>query len=1301
MSGAAIGIAALRRISTGRVALVAAAICVATAPSPSFAADWTDANDPTVTYTALKSINGGGSGYIATDIRPTGKDTVKFKFKPDTVVGIECIYCSRYEYSSGLPTDQFCGFRIGSAFRVDSHSCYKDKAKKTYTRQFSCETTKPLDPSSEYTLSADYYNAVVTINGTVQTLTASPATDKIVPSKSSDFTPGSILVLLASHTSSESAAASASTLEGIDNKATGDLYYFQLWSYDGTLAHNFMPAMRSDSAVGLYDTVTGKFYPASSGSLTGSAYGANERAGKKWTGAAGDGLMSTAANWENNDKPAEGDDVDFTIAVPSAPITADIDATFGKIYLGTGDLPAFTGSLTANGINDLTRIQAYDIKTDDFTFVIDKDLVWNGNSSANWGDAGAWLYDNVAADWENDVNAIFNNPGATATIAADASAASLAFNADATIAAGGGTLSVPLVSVASSVSATINAPTSGSLTKTGAGTLTLGSSRTDATTLSEGTLALSGTASLNWSNFTFGTDPAKPVVLDFGPTATLSSVPATWYIGNVANRTATVVKNGGDWTASTAVRIGSAAGIASFYHKGGTLTTGRIIVGDDNTTGHTGTGYCEISGGTVTCTGTDAPIIGCYSDGTVVVTNNGSLVCNSDIHVGYDKTTTGTLTVADGGSVNVAGGVVMCKDDRNVNASGILNIRTGGIVTANNVWRGFKAGSGTVNFDGGTFKKANGGNIFAASGNYEVDVTVSANGGTIDNNAFSVTLPCTITGAGGMTFVGSGTTTVSVNQSYLGTTTVADGTTLSVSGGVSFAGPVAFEAGSKLNIAGYDNAAAFVATSVTLPAEGTVSLTLNGGAFAEGVYAICSASGLTREDGSKFSFEMESGVAGFQWSVVNDMLVLTVGNVDPNAWTGLGGDGRMSNGANWCGGEVPAAGAGIDLSSISSDTTIIADAGRTFGTVTVGSGVITFTNELSATAFAAADGGPNPTAKISVAADSTVTLDGDLEFAANEETVYVCHSVAAGGVFAVTGDIIATPQQTTYVAACVTMSIDGTISARGLVSNGSLDEGFGLARGQQDSHVQWLIGDHGISGTTSFALGNRPNVAATITAAADFTVSAEIIQYRSLTFNTGGHTITLGAGTSEKSGGISGNVNKNQGVTGVTTIAGSGKVIVNYNVNDLTSDANPKANPFTVASGATLAFNPGADIGTGALKVKSGGTLEISSGTTTFDSLTVEDGAILGFNFTERKVAPALSVATSATLPSSVAVKVSAADGIRPKGGSYQLTSSNGAFTGATVSLAAGAPDWVKGVAVVDGEIVLEAKPVGFQLIVR
>ena len=100
----------------------------------------------------------------------------------------------------------------------------------------------------------------------------------------------------------------------------------------------------------------------------------------------------------------------------------------------------------------------------------------------------------------------------------------------------------------------------------------------------------------------------------------------------------------------------------------------------------------------------------------------------------------------------------------------------------------------------------------------------------------------------------------------------------------------------------------------------------------------------------------------------------------------------------------------------------------------------------------------------------------------------------------------------------------------------------------------------------------------------------------------------------------------------------------------------------------------------------------------------MEDSAILGFNFTERKVAPVLSVATDKTVTlgdnGTVSVKVSAVDGIRPKGGSYVLTS-GGKFTNANVSLASGAPDWVKGVSVVDGDIVLEAKPIGFKLIVK
>ena len=296
-----------------------------------WAADWTDKDDPTVTYTALKSINGGGSGYIATDFTPLGTDTVNFKFKPSTVSGNECIYCSRFS-DGGYMKRQFCGFRIGSAFRIDSHDHYS----RTATRQYTCDTTKPLTAGTQYTLSADYYNAAVTINGTRQTLSGD-----MPKSSSADYTPGSILVLLASHTSTSANSASAATLTGIGNLATGDLYYFQLWSYDGTLSHNFRPARRdSDGVIGLYDMVVGKFYPPTSGSFTGVELSSVATA--TWTGAANNGDFSDSGNWTCYD--GDGNAVADVIPESTTDITLGADVpdagwtAFNASYAGTINL---------------------------------------------------------------------------------------------------------------------------------------------------------------------------------------------------------------------------------------------------------------------------------------------------------------------------------------------------------------------------------------------------------------------------------------------------------------------------------------------------------------------------------------------------------------------------------------------------------------------------------------------------------------------------------------------------------------------------------------------------------------------------------------------------------------------------------------------------------------------------------------------------------------------------------------------------------------------------------------------------
>jgi len=167
--------------------------------------------------------------------------------------------------------------------------------------------------------------------------------------------------------------------------------------------------------------------------------------------------------------------------------------------------------------------------------------------------------------------------------------------------------------------------------------------------------------------------------------------------------------------------------------------------------------------------------------------------------------------------------------------------------------------------------------------------------------------------------------------------------------------------------------------------------------------------------------------------------------------------------------------------------------------------------------------------------------------------------------------------------------------------------------------------------------------------------------------------------------------------SGGVNVTGCGRVVLN-SVSTFTEGT-------VVSNTATLAVNAGCQPGAGTVTVNNGATLEVaqSGEVALVGDLTLADGAALGFNFTDKNTKPVLNV-TDKTVSlngnKNVTVKVSAADGIRPKGGSYALTS-GGKFTNANVTPASGAPDWVKGVSVVDGEIVLDVKPRGFMLIVK
>ena len=105
--------------------------------------------------------------------------------------------------------------------------------------------------------------------------------------------------------------------------------------------------------------------------------------------------------------------------------------------------------------------------------------------------------------------------------------------------------------------------------------------------------------------------------------------------------------------------------------------------------------------------------------------------------------------------------------------------------------------------------------------------------------------------------------------------------------------------------------------------------------------------------------------------------------------------------------------------------------------------------------------------------------------------------------------------------------------------------------------------------------------------------------------------------------------------------------------------------------------------------------------------LSLADGAALGFNFTERRNDPVLALASGKSVvfaegeSKNIMVKVSGS--VWPTGGEKVLTTCGGFDTeGVTVSLAAGAPNWVNQVSVNgDGNIVLGVTPKGMVIIVQ
>lgn len=151
----------------------------------------------------------------------------------------------------------------------------------------------------------------------------------------------------------------------------------------------------------------------------------------------------------------------------------------------------------------------------------------------------------------------------------------------------------------------------------------------------------------------------------------------------------------------------------------------------------------------------------------------------------------------------------------------------------------------------------------------------------------------------------------------------------------------------------------------------------------------------------------------------------------------------------------------------------------------------------------------------------------------------------------------------------------------------------------------------------------------------------------------------------------------------------------------LESDGNTWSGGIDVEAG-TLALAPGVSVGTGDVAVDADATLAVSSSGVvdlSVNALTLNDGATLAFNFTDRETAPTLSLNAASTLPSTINVKVTTSvANMKLKASRRYLLATGCNLTGKTVNVI-DKPEWVASV-VVNGDGNLELIPKAKGLII-
>ena len=451
----------------------------------------------------------------------------------------------------------------------------------------------------------------------------------------------------------------------------------------------------------------------------------------------------------------------------------------------------------------------------------------------------------------------------------------------------------------------------GTFTQLGTGTTTLSgaSSYTGTTTVTAGTLTVTGSTNqgIAASDVLIANTAAGNAVLNIQGAVTARYLS----VGGVTGASGAVYMNSGTYTGGADIELGftfgagvTTGGYGYLGMTGGTVNTNRFQFGSQNVPAQNGVGVGLISGGTV---------------------NAGSYVILS--RYGTTPGTIGTLTVATGGTLNhtsatagqnfgmgwqgagraelnLTGGVITSATGRTLGfgaggalwtGTGIVNLDAGTLTTTAITTAGTGASS-YLNFNGGTLKAVTTQAAFlpALTGVYVNGAFGSFSGNsTIDNNNVAITIAAPLiapTGsgvatipvtAGGSGYIGAPAVSITDGGSGFGATAIAnmvdDGT-----------GNGTFKIGS-ITITNPGNnytapSVAFVGggNGVTVPTLGTLTTALN----SSGNLGFTGASVTTLSGVNTFTGNIALNTAGGTLALANTVSQSIVGNIS--------GDGNLS-----------------------------------------------------------------------------------------------------------------------------------------------------------------------------------------------------------------------------------------------------------------------------------------------------------------------------------------------------------------------------------------------------------------------